>query len=1035
VVDLKKVLLCGVSAVAMGTLVLPAYAADDQIETVVVTGIRASLRSAQDLKKNSDVIQDSISAEDIGALPDRSVTEALQRIPGVSINRFSGSNDPDHFSAEGSGVVVRGLNDVRSEFNGRDTFTANNGRELSFADVPPELLAGIDVFKTPSAEQIEGGISGTVNLRTRLPFDSAGQVVAFSIDGSYGDKAQKASFSGSALYSNRWDTSAGQFGLLVSASRSQLFTRSDGTQIAAWSPGTSTTGAPGCPTGQTCYVPEGGDARIQNFDHKRMGFAAAGQWQSNDDTLLATFQFIRSDSNEAWNENTLDVAADVVATGSPPNPPTAANLRPVPGTTWTFGSDGLFTKGLISQNSGWRSADNTVPVVGLQAQAITRGVQEEFVTDDYSFNLKWKPTDKWAFDFDAQHVNSTSDNLDVQTMIGTWVTADLDLTKGGIPSLTFLPGTNAASQDATTYFQDPANYFWRSAMDHIEQSSGHEDAFKGDAEYTLDEGWLNSIKVGVRYADREQDVRYTTYNWGALSEVWDGSNGPVWLAQNNAIDPAVQQNSCNCAVPANSRTPALVAGGGLVSVNPYAGFQGGSAPVPFQGLFLTNNPAKDYKTFSAQMVAINQAWAANGGSINWMPLASRPGVIAGTPFLPQEVNQTGEKTTSAYVMAKFGDPDGKITGNVGLRWVHTEDDASGFVNFPAASALPSTCGGLGTPPPFCLLSPTEMARAQAFAIGGGGANKASNSFDYYLPSLNAKYQINDQMDVRLGVSQGITRPDMGLLRDYVTITVASTPPFAFTAQAGNPFLKPVKATNFDLSYEWYFAELGSFTAAAFYKELDGVITNSFSTRPFTNGGSTYDIIIQGPANATTTGKIKGLELAYTQTFNFLPDPFDGLGMSTNFTYIESGGVAPQNLTNSSVNPGAQPGSGCSTTCVNLDFTKLPLEQLSRYNANIEGFYDKGPFEFRLAWNWRSKFLLTTRDVIYPFYPIFNKATGTLDGSFFYKIDDNFRIGLQGVNLLDEVTETTQVINNNLLEAPRSYFTNDRRVSLVLRATF
>jgi len=119
---------------------------DSGVEEVVVTGQRRSLQNAQDIKQFSEVVVDSISADDIGALPDRSVTESLQRVPGVAINRFQGSNDPDHFAAEGSGVVVRGLTYVRSELNGRDSFTANNGRGLSFADVPSELLGGVDVF-------------------------------------------------------------------------------------------------------------------------------------------------------------------------------------------------------------------------------------------------------------------------------------------------------------------------------------------------------------------------------------------------------------------------------------------------------------------------------------------------------------------------------------------------------------------------------------------------------------------------------------------------------------------------------------------------------------------------------------------------------------------------------------------------------------------------------------------------------------------------------------------------------------------------
>ena len=130
---------------------------------IIVTGIRQSLRSAQNIKRNSDTVEDVITATDIGALPDRSVTEALQRVPGVAINRFAAPSDPDHFSVEGSGVVVRGLTFTRSEFNGRDTFsTGVYGQAINFQDVPAELLGSVEVFKETTADRIEGGLSGTV---------------------------------------------------------------------------------------------------------------------------------------------------------------------------------------------------------------------------------------------------------------------------------------------------------------------------------------------------------------------------------------------------------------------------------------------------------------------------------------------------------------------------------------------------------------------------------------------------------------------------------------------------------------------------------------------------------------------------------------------------------------------------------------------------------------------------------------------------------------------------------------------------------
>ena len=130
---------------------------EETVEVIQVSGMRSSIITATEAKMSSDKIMDGISALDIGALPDRSVTETLQRVPGVAIDRYMTQGDPEHFSVEGNGVIVRGLTQVRSELNGRSTFSANGGRTLSFGDVPPELLSAVNVYKSPSADQIEGG--------------------------------------------------------------------------------------------------------------------------------------------------------------------------------------------------------------------------------------------------------------------------------------------------------------------------------------------------------------------------------------------------------------------------------------------------------------------------------------------------------------------------------------------------------------------------------------------------------------------------------------------------------------------------------------------------------------------------------------------------------------------------------------------------------------------------------------------------------------------------------------------------------------
>jgi len=125
-------------------------------DQIIVTCYRASLRAAQSINRNADTFVDVISAEDIGALPDRSVAEALQRVPGVNIGRFEKPSDPDRFSVEGTGVIICGLNFVRSELNGRDIFSANGGTVLNFNEVSPELLGRVEVFKNLTADAVEG---------------------------------------------------------------------------------------------------------------------------------------------------------------------------------------------------------------------------------------------------------------------------------------------------------------------------------------------------------------------------------------------------------------------------------------------------------------------------------------------------------------------------------------------------------------------------------------------------------------------------------------------------------------------------------------------------------------------------------------------------------------------------------------------------------------------------------------------------------------------------------------------------------------
>ena len=233
----KRTPLAAGIALALGAAV-PAYAQEEEenwedqvIEEIVTTGIRSSLQSAQNMKENAETFVDGVTASDIGALPDRSVAEALQRVPGVNIGRFKKSTDPDRFSVEGADVIIRGLPFVRSELNGRDVFSATGGTVLSFNDVSPELLGGVLVYKNATASMIDGGIAGTVDLQTRKPLDTNGMRFAASTEYNYGDIAEEGSPTASFLGSNSWETDAGRFGIQLGYAQSELNTRSNASQV------------------------------------------------------------------------------------------------------------------------------------------------------------------------------------------------------------------------------------------------------------------------------------------------------------------------------------------------------------------------------------------------------------------------------------------------------------------------------------------------------------------------------------------------------------------------------------------------------------------------------------------------------------------------------------------------------------------------------------------------------------------------------------------------------------------------------------
>jgi TonB-dependent receptor len=320
----------------------------------------------------------------------------------------------------------------------------------------------------------------------------------------------------------------------------------------------------------------------------------------------------------------------------------------------------------------------------------------------------------------------------------------------------------------------------------------------------------------------------------------------------------------------------------------------------------------------------------------------------------------------------------------------------------------------------------------------GGATHSN-----WLPSFNVRFGLTDKQFVRFAASRAMTRADMGLYKNYVSISrvdnanctsgavtfagpgclnpIAYTP--QYTASSGNPGIKPETADMFDLTYEYYFSAAGSVTGALFYKKFNDYIQYGNFIRQFTNNGVTRTVSFNGPANGDGAN-IKGVEVAYQTFFDWLPKPFDGFGTQLNFTYVDNQGITNSNLSSVS-------GGGTTQQDPLITFKNLPLEGYSKTSYNVVAMYDKGKYSGRLAYNWRSKYLVSQSDCCIKL-PIWQDAYGQLDGSFHYHVNEHLDTFIEAQNLTKSQTILRQQVTSDGMTLPRSWFVNDRRFQLGFR---
>ncbi|MGK2286345.1 TonB-dependent receptor [Pedomonas sp. V897] len=493
-----------------------------EMDTIIVTGVRASMVGSLGVKRNATQIVESIIAEDVGKLPDNNVVEALQRIAGVQVT--------DRAGGQVGRVFIRGLEDVNTTWNGRNIFTAS-GQNFALADIPANLVRRIDVYKTRAAEQIESGIAGQIDVFTHRPFDFNGFAITAAARGIYHEQADKINPNVSALISDRWETSAGEFGALLNVSFERTRFRDQSITSGAIVPFATADNPPagkvplerlfdGWPVGTNHGLPmkpgstlEDGTPYLLSRDamfasdftgtRTRPAVNLALQYSPNSDAVY-TFEFFYSGFRNKTFNNLHFTFVDWWG-----------NLGPNPADTIELYPDtNLIKKRHVRDIYGFNSGD------------YTKQKTDSFV---YALNGKWNFGDNFELTADLSYQTSKfkSDFIALRTeRVAESIDVDFNA-HGGLPSWQF--GNN-------DLLADPSAWTLAQFYDNGVERKGEAVTFSVDGDYTFDGGLLSRLSFGLRHDIRSASEGQRDQDAGVLGRPLSDFDDGLFHKNKNFFD-------------------------------------------------------------------------------------------------------------------------------------------------------------------------------------------------------------------------------------------------------------------------------------------------------------------------------------------------------------------------------------------------------------------------------------------------------------------------------------------------------------------
>ncbi|MCS0661027.1 TonB-dependent receptor [Massilia terrae] len=908
-------------------------------QTVVVTGYRYSIQKSLDQKREANAIVDVVTAEDIGKFPDKNVADALQRVPGVIINRDGG---------EGKNVSVRGLSSelTLTELNGNYVATAeSNGdptRSFNYTLMPSNMLSSAELFKTPEARIDEGGIGGTVILHTRRPLDVKSGSGFVNVEGTWADTTKKGDGQFAGQYA--WHDDKNVFGVLVGYTQQKRTTRTMGASTENWQwyadsykthPATDVNGQPSGLTsrwwGQSGFYDQNGhyytnfmmptsvNLNVKEEERERKGGQLTLQFKPMRNLNL-TADYFRFDLSQNSQTNILKIPEwnlarysgdgnwpggrmlDALTFDPSHTIVTGAQYSAHPGKTYYCSGDQAKAGGLTN-TGGFGPDDCTIPTPQITGSYnIEKAKSQVFdINADWhgdSLDATFKAGRTWAgggpsLQF-TMPIKPRVQNADGSWTLGNYASA---WSTSGTPTMTFSP------QLMANLMKGIGEIDLGSTSSSWTTNSNQQKYAQGDFTWHTDTNWLDSVQFGAKY--RDGGIHRNT-----------GNN--YWVCKGADPTNYDKRFQAGCDPTANKFQPQFLYGQSLSNL---AG-----------GIKASAYPAINYPAY---INYLNQTYGAQQ-----------------TRNEPNFVYNVDEKISAAYVQANIKTE--RLRGNVGLRFVRTKQHADStdqvdYYNdyfYNGANGAPAPCQAGGAPAAgapagsgcvsgFTTL-PDSTAHTQSFAV-----SSLDRTYNDVLPSFNLAYDLTPDLLLRAAASKVISRPSYGDIaapgnlsyysQEYVNDRrlIGGGDQQGWFGAGSNKSLEPYKAKQFDLGLEWYFKRGSVLGADLFRKNV-----SNFSVpvvRDVTMSVAGQQVTVQNYSTSAggRDGVSQGVELYAQHSLD------NGLGFQFNYTYNKTNQAAI------SLADGTKIGTS-------------PLVGSARNQANLTVFYETEKFLARASYNRRGE---------------------------------------------------------------------------------